>query len=320
VVGVNTAGAATVLNPTGVYGQANNATGFGVDGFNVNASGTGVIGAGNGLGGSYLIAGSGGAFTGAGTGALALATTAANGTGLIASGNNTGFNTLVAGSGVAATGVNFGVYGVATSNANGSAGAPARAGGYFISGTGGAQVFTYVACFEGGGTPRKVMGNGTVNTVVRDEAGNHVLLSAPEAPENLFQDLGSGQLVNGRAHITLDPTFSRNILVNEQHPLRVFVQLRGDCKGVYVTNETAEGFDVVELQGGTTNVPFHWTVSANRANQVLPDGTVWPFAEERFPVTQGPQSTESPAAMQRQARPVEMRPMAQSGAQADGRP
>lgn len=319
-VGVNTMNTVTAFNPTGVYGQASNATGFGVDGFNASTSGTGVIGEGNGIAGTYLIAGSGGAFTGTGTGLVSLATTAANGTGVIAAGNNSGFNTLLNGSGVAATGVNFGVYGLATSNANGAAGAPARAGGYFVSGTGGTQTFTYVACYEGGGTPRKVMGNGTVNTVVRDEAGNHVLLSAPEAPENLFQDLGSGQLVNGRAHITLDPTFSRNILVNEQHPLRVFVQLRGDCKGVYVTNETAEGFDVVELQGGTTNVPFHWTVSANRANQVLPDGTVWPFAEERFPVTQGPQSTESPAAMQRQARPVEMRPMAPSGAQADGRP
>ncbi|MBL8003048.1 MAG: hypothetical protein JNL05_13925 [Flavobacteriales bacterium] len=319
-VGVNTSSAATVFNPTGVYGQANNASGFGVDGFNANATGTGVLGEGNGIGGTYLLAGGGGAFTGTSNGALALATTAASGTGLIAAGNNAGFNTLVQGSGVAATGVNFGVYGVATSNANGSAGAPARAGGYFVSGSGGAQVFTYVACYEGGGTPRKVMGNGTVNTVVRDEAGRHVLLSAPEAPENLFQDLGSGQLVNGRAHVTLDPTFTRNILVNEQHPLRVFVQLRGDCKGVYVTNETSEGFDVVELQGGTSNVPFHWTVSANRANQVLPDGTVWPFAEERFPVTQGPQATESPAAMQRQARSAEVRPMAPTGAQADGRP
>jgi hypothetical protein len=319
-VGVNTSSGATVLNPTGVYGQANNASGFGVDAFNANATGTGVLGEGNGLGGTYLLAGGGGAFTGSANGALAFATTVANGTGLIASGNNAPFNTLGAGSGVAATGVNFGVYGVATSNANGSAGAPARAGGYFVSGSGGAQVFTYVACYEGGGTPRKVMGNGTVNTVVRDEAGRHVLLSAPEAPENLFQDLGSGQLVNGRAHITLDPTFSRNILVNEQHPLRVFVQLRGDCKGVYVTNESADGFDVVELQGGTSSVPFHWTVSANRANQVLPDGTVWPFAEERFAVTQGPQTTESPAATQRQARSAEERPLVQGAAQVEGRP
>lgn len=315
-VGVNTMNTATTFNPTGVYGQASNATGFGVDGFNASTSGTGVIGEGNGIAGTYLIAGSGGAFTGTGTGLVSLATTAANGTGVIAAGNNSGFNTLLAGSGVAATGLSFGVYGVATSNANGAAGAPARAGGYFVSGTGGTQTFTYVACYEGGGTPRKVMGNGTVNTVVRNAAGQHVLLSAPEAPENLFQDLGTGQLVNGRAHISLDPTFARNILVNEQHPLRVFVQLRGDCNGVYVTNENAEGFDVVELQGGTSDAPFFWTVSANRANQSFPDGTVWPFAEERFPVTQGPQETTRPAAATR----ITGRPEPRKDAGAPGMP
>ena len=301
-LGVNTFAGATALNPIGVIGQVSNATGFGMNGFNLSPVGTGIIGEGNGILGTFLVNGSGGAFAGTGTGLLTRATTVANGTGIIASGNNSGFNTLANGSGVAATGANFGVYGVATSNANGTPGAPARAGGYFVSGTGGTQTFTYVACYEGGGVPRKVMGNGTVNTVVRNEAGDHVLLSAPEAPENLFQDHGTGTLVNGRAHVTLDPTFSRNILVNEAHPLRAYVQLRGDCQGVYVTNETADGFDVVELQGGTSDAPFFWTVVANRANQVLPDGTVWPFAEERFARTEGPQEVVQPEVVQRTAR------------------
>ncbi|HRH39109.1 MAG TPA: hypothetical protein PK760_12225, partial [Flavobacteriales bacterium] len=126
-----------------------------------------------------------------------------------------------------------------------------------------------------------------------NDAGEHVLLSAPEAPENLFQDYGTGQLVNGHAHITIDPIFSRNILVNEAHPLRVFIQLRGNCNGTYVTNESSTGFDVVELQNGTSNTSFHWTVIANRANQTLSDGTQWNFAEERFARTAGPQLQRS---------------------------
>jgi hypothetical protein len=280
-----------------------------VDGFNTTAQGTGVLGEGNGVGGTYLIGGSGGAFTGSGTGTFSLATTAASGTGLLGVGNNlAAFGSLANGAGVAGNGQNFGVYGLAASNANGTAGAPARAGGYFVSGTGGGQTFTYVACYEGGGTPRKVMGNGTVNTVVKDEADHYVLLSAPEAPENLFQDYGTGQLVNGRTHITLDPTLSRNILVNEAHPLRVFVQLRGDCKGVFVTNESANGFDVTELQGGTSNASFHWTVTANRANQTLPDGTVWPFAEERFARTLGPQPTTTMEATRIERKALSPRP------------
>jgi len=135
---------------------------------------------------------------------------------------------------------------------------------------------------------RKIIGPGTVNTIVNDLDGNRVALSCPEAPENLFQDYGSGQLVNGRAHIELDPILSKNIVVDATHPLRVFVQLEGDCNGVYVTNKSAIGFDVVELMNGISNTSFTWTVTANRADEVLPDGSVARYSEERFAPAPGP--------------------------------
>ena len=94
---------------------------------------------------------------------------------------------------------------------------------------------------------------------------------------------------------------AKNILVNEAHPLRAFVQLRGDCKGVYVTNETADGFDVIELQGGSSNIPFTWTAVGNRANVVHADGTVWKFAEERFTRTQGPQEVVAAGTLEMQS-------------------
>lgn len=303
-LGVGVFGAATsaltTFNPIGVLGSAASSTGFGMDAFNTTATGTALIAEGNNIGGFYLTGGSGVASTGSGIGTFSIGTNVASGTGVLGVGNNSAvFGTLVAGSGLAGTGTSFGVYGVATSNASGIAGTPARAGGYFVSGTAPTQAFTYVACYEGVGVPRKVVGNGTVNTVVKNDAGQYVLLSAPEAPENLFQDYGAGQLVNGRAHVELDPTLSRNIVVSAEHPLRAFVQLRGDCKGVYVTNETATGFDVVELDGGTSNVAFNWTITANRANQVFADGTVWRFADERFPLTEGPQKTTTVEAVQK---------------------
>lgn len=297
VIGVGNNIAAPTTLPAG-SGGAFNGTTTGVYGLGTTpASGTGVVGAGNNLAVATLAAGSGGAFVGSAVGSFAIATAAA-GTGSLGVGNNVGppYTVLVAGSGIAGHGELFGVYGVANSNLVGIAGTPARAGGYFESGTIPTNAFTYVAAYEGAGVPRKVMGNGTVNTVVTNDAGEYVLLSAPEAPENLFQDYGSGQLLNGRAHITLDPTLARNILVNDQHPLRVFIQLRGDCGGVYVTNESGSGFDVVELQGGTSSTPFNWSVVANRANQTLSDGTVWNFAEERFARTMGPQSRLQSAA------------------------
>lgn len=274
------AGGAFTSTVQGVYARGLNAVG-----------GHGVVASGNNIPPATTGDGAGGSLRGTQLGALGSAATAADGTGLAGLGNGLGtYGTLPNGSGVAGTGTFFGVYGEATSNVLGAVGAPARAGGYFVSGTGASQTWTYVAAYEGAGVPRKVMGAGTVNTVVRDLEENYVLLSAPEAPENLFQDYGSGQLVNGRATITLDPILSKNILVNEEHPLRVFVQLRSDCNGVYVANETPTGFEVVELMGGSSNATFNWSVTANRANVANSDGVVWNYAEERFPRTTGPQS------------------------------
>lgn len=151
-----------------------------------------------------------------------------------------------------------------------------------------AQTWSYVAVRDNGAVLRKIIGPGTVNTIVQDLDGNRVALSCPEAPENLFQDYGSGRLVNGRAHVDLDPILAKNIIVDATHPLRVFVQLEGDCNGVFVTNKSGSGFDVVELAGGSSNTAFMWTITANRADEVLPDGTISHYSAERFAPAPGP--------------------------------
>jgi hypothetical protein len=69
------------------------------------------------------------------------------------------------------------------------------------------------------------------------------------------------------AHIEIDPDLSINILVDEDHPIKIFVTPEGDCNGVYITNKSAEGFDVVELQGGKSNVSFSWQIVATRASE-----------------------------------------------------
>ena len=117
-----------------------------------------------------------------------------------------------------------------------------------------------------------------------------MFLARPEAPENLFEDYSKGQLINGAAHVTIDPVFAKNIVVNQDHDLRVFIQLEGDCKGVYVTNKTQNGFDVVELDGGKSNASFSYHVIANRADEILSDGTVSKYSSERFAPAMGPQA------------------------------
>ncbi|MBL0128010.1 MAG: hypothetical protein IPP83_11275 [Flavobacteriales bacterium] len=284
----------------GVYGQAASATGFGMDGVNTNVNGTAMILTGNNAGGTYLVAGSGAAINANGVGTFSIAKTAASGIGIIAIGNNlTGSIIAPArGCGVSGVGTQYGVMGFATTTVNtietnNSAfnGAAASAGGYFeVQAAAVAQTWAYVGVRDGGGVNRKIIGPGTVNTIVHDLKGNRVALSCPEAPENLFQDYGSGHLINGRVQVMLDPILSKNIVVNEAHPLRVFVQLEGECNGVYVTNKSTNGFEVIELGSGTSNVSFSYTVVANRADEVNPDGTIAHYSAERFPAAPGPQA------------------------------
>jgi len=130
-------------------------------------------------------------------------------------------------------------------------------------------------------TVYKIVGRGIVSTLVRDTTGEERIMVAPEAPEALFQDYGVGQLVNGKATILLDPILTKNIVVDENHRMKVFVQLEGDCKGVYVTNKTANGFEVVELNYGTSNAKFSYQIIANRADEEQ-GGRVSKYSEMRF--------------------------------------
>jgi hypothetical protein len=283
----------------GVYGQSASATGFGADGVNTNLNGTGLFAIGNNAAGTFLGSGSGAAINGAGVGALTIAKTAASGVGLVGIGNNLTASIFVpaSGCGVAGTGTQYGVMGFATTTVSTAPGSTAAgnaaagsAGGYFeVDAAGVPQTWAYVGVRDNTATLRKIIGPGTVNTIVNDLQGNRVALSCPEAPENLFQDYGAAQLVNGRAHVEIDPIFAANIVVNTMHPLRVFVQLEGTCQGVFVENKTGHSFDVTELNGGNSNIPFSYTVVANRADETLPDGSISRYSAERFPAAPGPQ-------------------------------
>lgn len=259
---------------TGVYGIVSGADGWGVWGQADVNNGVGVIGSSNNA-------------TGFGLEGI---NTNASGTGIIASGNNTIGSYLVGGSGGSFTGSTYGIAAFKNGNLANNTGA-----GYFIASTT-SNVGVAVA-YRQGATNYKIIDigafGGNVSTDVWDtDNKTRRIMFAPEAPEIFFQDFGRGQLVNGKAHIELDPIFSRNIVVNEQHPLNVFIQLEGDCNGVYVTNKTQNGFDVIELNNGTSNVKFSYFVNANRADYIHPEtneliskheGVRFPIAPEPLP-------------------------------------
>jgi hypothetical protein len=105
--------------------------------------------------------------------------------------------------------------------------------------------------------------NGSKSAVVPVDGGSRqVALYAVEAPENWFEDFGSGHLSGGTSIITLDPTFAQTVNTGEDY--HVFLTPNGDCKGLFVTQKTETSFEVRELGGGKSNVPFDYRIVARR--------------------------------------------------------
>jgi hypothetical protein len=283
----------------GVLGSTAEDSAFGISGWNTNASGTGVFGVGNNGTGSYLISGSGGAFTGSNTGVIGFST-ALGGTGVqgrVSDSNGIGVygwtaatnargcgvfgrdsspngqgmigrNRHLQGTGIIGSGgrapayffSNDGTGGFFTGESTGVVGYGVNlgnniAGGYFMTGAG--TNYAAVACTTGG-LRYKIVGNGLASTIMSTREGSKVLF-CPEMPEPWFEDVGEGRLVNGHCRINLEAEFSDCVVTNSQYPLRVFVQLEDNCNGVYVKKDNA-GFDVYELNGGTSNAAFSYRV------------------------------------------------------------
>jgi len=97
---------------------------------------------------------------------------------------------------------------------------------------------------------------------VGPDASREVSLYAMQAPENWFEDAGSGQLHNGAALVTLDAEYAQT--VNTGMDYHVFLTPDGDCKGLYVSQKSATSFEVHELGGGNSSIAFDYRIMAKR--------------------------------------------------------
>lgn len=104
--------------------------------------------------------------------------------------------------------------------------------------------------------------SGIKSAILRTSRGNNKMY-AMEASEVWFEDFGRGQLDGGQVHIELDPLFLEMVTIDDAHPMQVFIQLNDDCNGTYVKTSTT-GFDVFELQKGTSDASFSYRVVAKR--------------------------------------------------------
>ena len=104
---------------------------------------------------------------------------------------------------------------------------------------------------------------GSKSAVVPVDGGSrHVALYAVEAPENWFEDAGSAQLSRGQAVVSLEPIFGQ--AVNTGIEYHVFLTPKGDCRGLYVAEESPTSFVVRELGSGSSSVAFDYRIMAKR--------------------------------------------------------
>ena len=83
-----------------------------------------------------------------------------------------------------------------------------------------------------------------------------------EASENWFEDFGSAKINGGKALVNIDPTFAET--VNTGMEYHVFLTPKGNCKGLYVTNQTETSFEVRELNDGNADIAFSYRIVAKR--------------------------------------------------------
>jgi hypothetical protein len=172
------------------------------------------------------------------------------------------------------------VFGSTSSNS-----ALVRMGGYFEGfdyNTGLVGAYAYVGGSTNGGvTLRKITGTGSVAEIVPTADHGRVTLTCPESPEYWYQDYGTAQLVDGHAHVDLDPILADIVVVDAENPVRVFCTPvdMPMFNGVTVTNRTATGFDLVELNGGAHNGKVDYQLVAKPKTN---------FGEGRFAQAPGP--------------------------------
>ncbi|MFN0200172.1 MAG: hypothetical protein ACKVTZ_01555, partial [Bacteroidia bacterium] len=187
-------------------------------------------------------------------------------------------------------GYTVGVNGLANSQFEDAIGVVGRAfcssgftiGGYFEGNTypGINSAYAYVGGNDGTGAT-KIEGTGSVSEIIPTPNHGRVKLFCPEAPEYWYQDYGSVNLVNGFAHVELDPILAEIVVVNEENPIRVFATPVNMLyfEGVTITNQTATGFDLVELNGATHSGKVDYQLICKPKTN---------FGQGRFPQGRGP--------------------------------
>jgi hypothetical protein len=110
-----------------------------------------------------------------------------------------------------------------------------------------------------------------------------VVRYTPQEAVPTIEDVGEAQLSNGAAYVRIDPAFAN--VIDADSTYLVFVTPQGLTRGLYVTEKTARGFEVLEQPGGRSSVAFDYRIVAK------------PFGESapRLPMLTSAQLPKAPA-------------------------
>jgi hypothetical protein len=222
------------------------------------------------------------------SGTISTTTTTGNPLGAAVLGSNTNNSALTAVYGVvgkvgSAFANSAGVYGINTSSTSGAGtmgyGSVGVLGTSNFANNAGAGVYgqglnsagpntgSYSGYFNGGqgvfinnGSFTVFGGNKAATVAVKDGFRK---LYCEESTEIYFSDYGSSHLTDGKATIELDDIFLNTVTIDESNPIKVFIQMAGESKPVYV-KKGMTSFDVIETAGGNSNAAFDYRIMAKR--------------------------------------------------------
>ena len=187
----------------------------------------------------------------------------------------------------------FGVQGLAFSNST------TRAGGYFeaLTYAGASQAYAYVGSSVG--LNRKITGTNAVSEIIPTPNHGRITMTAPESPEYWYQDYGTAEMINGRAHVDIDPILADIVIIDAQNPIRAFFTPQDmlNFNGAAIINQNSTGFDIVELNGGRNNGKVQYQIIVRPKTG---------YGEGRFPQAPGPaylKADKEPAAAKAKNQP-----------------
>lgn len=107
---------------------------------------------------------------------------------------------------------------------------------------------------------------GRFTTTVDTRDGGTKTLYALQTGESQYVFSGSGTLVDGKVRIDFEDSILD--IIDTEKPMSINLTLAQKAKGIYVSDRDEEGFDVEEMDGGTSDAAFDWLVFATRKDEV----------------------------------------------------